>query len=114
MVGLFILPSYKYIHNTFSISSPNVQWFRVLRHSVLVTMTSVVWALGLSLCGVLRTVLLWEHSDIALTAVVGAIASLGSTKVGTSPTHTHPNALIWCVGEGSATVCVGNAVITLV
>ncbi|XP_064390485.1 proton-coupled zinc antiporter SLC30A5-like isoform X2 [Halichondria panicea] len=55
-------------------------WLRVLRHSLLVSMTCVVWALGLSLCGALRTVLLWEHSDIALTAVVGAIASLGSTK----------------------------------
>ena len=114
MVGVVYIAILQVHTHTFSISSPNVQWFRVLRHSVLVTMTSVVWALGLSLCGVLRTVLLWEHSDIALTAVVGAIASLGSTKVGTSPTHTHPNALIWCVGEGSATVCVGNAVITLV
>ncbi len=68
-------------------------------------MTCVVWALGLSLCGALRTVLLWEHSDIALTAVVGAIASLGSTKVGT-PTPTHS---LYCAqGRGALLFVLGT------
>ena len=56
------------------------QWFHIVRYSLLVALTSVIWTLGLSLCGALRTTLLWEHSEIALAAVFGALATLGHTK----------------------------------
>ena len=42
----------------------------------------VVWALGLTLCGALRTVLLWEQSDIAILSAVGSLLSFSSAKVG--------------------------------
>jgi len=52
-------------------------WFRILRYSLLVALTSILWTLGLTLCGALRTILLWEHSEVALLAVFGTIASMG-------------------------------------
>ena len=58
-----------------------LQWMKILRYSVLVAMSSILWTLGLSLCGALRTILLWEHSEIALLAAVGAISTLSHEKV---------------------------------
>lgn len=53
-------------------------WLRIARYSLLVGATSIVWGLGLITCGALRTVLLWDHSEVALLAAYGAIVSLGS------------------------------------
>jgi len=58
-----------------------LQWLRVLQYSLLVAGTGVLWTLGLTLCGPLRTVLLWEHSDLALLSAMGALLTLGSSKV---------------------------------
>ncbi len=58
-----------------------LQWMKILRYSALVAMSSILWTLGLSLCGALRTILLWEHSEIALLAAVGAISTLSHEKV---------------------------------
>ena len=55
-----------------------LQWVRLLRYSVLVAGTSLLWTLGLTLCGALRTALLWEHSETAMLAVLGAMATLGA------------------------------------
>ena len=44
-------------------------------------MSSILWTLGLTLCGALRTILLWEHSELALLAAVTAITSLSHEKV---------------------------------
>ena len=54
---------------------------KILRYSALVAMSSILWTLGLSLCGALRTILLWEHSEIALLGAVGAISTLSHEKV---------------------------------
>ena len=59
----------------------HLQWMKILRYSALVAMSSILWTLGLSLCGALRTILLWEHSEIALLAAVGAISTLSHEKV---------------------------------
>ena len=61
-----------------------LQWVKILRYSGLVAMSSILWTLGLSLCGALRTILLWEHSEIALLAAVGAISTLSHEKVNDS------------------------------
>ena len=53
-------------------------WLRIVRYSLLVGATSIVWVLGLVTCGALRTVLLSDHSEVALLAVYGAIVSLGT------------------------------------
>jgi hypothetical protein len=49
-------------------------WVRVGRYSLLVLLTSLLWCVGLSLCGPLRTVLLSEHSDLALGALLSILA----------------------------------------
>ena len=53
-----------------------LQWARVLQYSLLVAVSSVLWTLGLTLCGALRAILLWEHSEMALMAVLGTVATL--------------------------------------
>ena len=58
-----------------------LQWIRITQYSLLVAGTGVLWTLGLTLCGPLRTVLLWEHSDLALVSAVGALLTLGTPKV---------------------------------
>lgn len=56
---------------------------KILRYSALGAMSSILWTLGLTLCGALRTILLWEHSEIALLAAVTAITTLSHDKVST-------------------------------
>ena len=59
---------------------------KIIRYSALVAMSSILWTLGLTLCGALRTILLWEHSEIALLAAVSAITTLSHEKVKLSST----------------------------
>lgn len=49
-------------------------------------MSSILWTLGLTLCGALRTILLWEHSEIALLAAISTITTLSHEKVWLSST----------------------------
>ena len=51
-----------------------------MRYSLLVALTSILWTLGLTLCGALRTILLWEHSEVALMAVFGTLVSMGGNS----------------------------------
>ncbi|WAR00427.1 ZNT5-like protein [Mya arenaria] len=44
------------------------QWFRVCRHGLVGCILSVLWMFGLTLCGPLRTILLFEHSDVVVIA----------------------------------------------
>lgn len=55
-------------------------WARIVQYSVLVGGTGLLWALGLTLCGPLRTILLWEHSEIALLSAVSSLLAMGSAK----------------------------------
>ncbi len=51
----------------------------MVQYSLLVAVGSILWTLGLTLCGALRTVLLWEHSDMALVAVLSTAVTLAGT-----------------------------------
>ncbi|KAH3837247.1 zinc transporter 5-like [Dreissena polymorpha] len=51
------------------------QWFRVSRHAFVGCLLGVLWMFGLSLCGPLRTILLYEHSDVIVIAWAGALFS---------------------------------------
>ncbi|XP_045216205.2 proton-coupled zinc antiporter SLC30A5-like [Mercenaria mercenaria] len=57
------------------------QWFRITRHAFVGCILGVLWMFGLSLCGPLRTILLYEHSDI----IVIAWGSTLFTNSGASP-----------------------------
>lgn len=49
------------------------QWFRVVRHAVFGGLINLLWLFGLTLCGPLRTILLFEHSDLVIIAGACAI-----------------------------------------
>ncbi|GFO13665.1 Zinc transporter 5-like [Plakobranchus ocellatus] len=54
------------------------QWFRIWRHAVLGTGISFLWIFGLTLCGPLRTILLFEHSELVVIAAASALFSSGA------------------------------------
>ncbi|PVD20114.1 hypothetical protein C0Q70_20608 [Pomacea canaliculata] len=49
------------------------QWFRVGRHALFGSLISFLWLFGLTLCGPLRTILLFEHSDLVIIAGASAL-----------------------------------------
>ncbi|XP_073242547.1 proton-coupled zinc antiporter SLC30A5-like isoform X3 [Porites lutea] len=52
--------------------TPN-QWYKIGKHAIASTVISLIWLEGLSLCGALRTVLLFEHSDVVVLAALGVL-----------------------------------------
>lgn len=54
------------------------QWLWIIQVSFVSLVCSAMWLTGLRLCGALRTTLLWDHSDIAILAVLNSILSCGS------------------------------------
>ena len=68
----------------------HLQWLRIIRYSFLLLLTSLLWSLGLALCGALRTVLLWEHSDLALVSLLSILAcNQTQGKVGVASGRSH-------------------------
>uniref|UniRef100_A0A8C5C2N2 Zinc transporter n=1 Tax=Gadus morhua TaxID=8049 RepID=A0A8C5C2N2_GADMO len=64
------------------------QWIKLLKHSVLGCIISLLGFFGLTLCGPLRTLLLFEHSDVvvlALLAVLFTTSGGGPSKVRPRP-----------------------------
>lgn len=49
------------------------QWFRIIRHAFVGCIMSVLWMFGLSLCGPLRTILLFEHSNLVVVTWASAL-----------------------------------------
>ncbi|PIK61551.1 putative zinc transporter 5, partial [Apostichopus japonicus] len=60
------------------------QWMRIIRHALGATLITLLWLFGLTLCGPLRGVLLFEHSDV----VVGGFVAVVFTSRGVSPART--------------------------
>ncbi|XP_074651021.1 proton-coupled zinc antiporter SLC30A5-like [Tubulanus polymorphus] len=58
------------------------QWLRIARHAFFGSVLNVLWLFGLTLCGPLRTIVLFEHSDIIVIA--GASALFTNTGGGPS------------------------------
>ncbi|GAB1606164.1 zinc transporter 5-like [Argonauta hians] len=69
------------------------QWFRVSRHALIGSTINLLWLFGLTLCGPLRTILLFEHSEI----VVIAWASALFTSNGSAPSKSR-GALFFLLG----------------
>uniref|UniRef100_A0A8C7V6N6 Zinc transporter n=1 Tax=Oncorhynchus mykiss TaxID=8022 RepID=A0A8C7V6N6_ONCMY len=65
------------------------QWIKLLKHSVISCIISLLGFFGLTLCGPLRTLLLFEHSDV----VVIALLSVLFTSSGGGPSKTRGAAL---------------------
>lgn len=49
------------------------QWFRIGRHAIFGVLISLLWLFGLTLCGPLRTILLFEHSDLVIISGASAL-----------------------------------------
>ncbi|XP_064337239.1 proton-coupled zinc antiporter SLC30A5 isoform X3 [Camelus dromedarius] len=60
------------------------QWIKIFKHAVAGCIISLLWFFGLTLCGPLRTLLLFEHSDI----VVISLLSVLFTSSGGGPAKT--------------------------
>eukprot|EP00069_Balaena_mysticetus_P015690 bmy_09378T0 len=60
------------------------KWIRIFKHAVAGCIISLLWFFGLTLCGPLRTLLLFEHSDI----VVISLLSVLFTSSGGGPAKT--------------------------
>ncbi|XP_048875794.1 zinc transporter 5 [Brienomyrus brachyistius] len=60
------------------------QWIKILKHAVISCIISLLSFFGLTLCGPLRTMLLFEHSDI----VVVSLLSVLFTSSGGGPSKT--------------------------
>uniref|UniRef100_A0A3P9JPM4 Zinc transporter n=1 Tax=Oryzias latipes TaxID=8090 RepID=A0A3P9JPM4_ORYLA len=65
------------------------QWIKLLKHSVFSCVVSLLGFFGLTLCGPLRTLLLFEHADV----VVVALLSVLFTNSGGGPSKTRGAAL---------------------
>uniref|UniRef100_A0A8C5B3D4 Zinc transporter n=1 Tax=Gadus morhua TaxID=8049 RepID=A0A8C5B3D4_GADMO len=65
------------------------QWIKLLKHSVLGCIISLLGFFGLTLCGPLRTLLLFEHSDVVVLALLAVLF----TTSGGGPSKTRGAAL---------------------
>ncbi|XP_043095703.1 zinc transporter 5 isoform X2 [Puntigrus tetrazona] len=63
---------------------PKRQWIKILKHAVMSCVISLLGFFGLTLCGPLRTLLLFEHSDV----VVISLLSVLFTSSGGGPSKT--------------------------
>ncbi|ESP05676.1 hypothetical protein LOTGIDRAFT_103228 [Lottia gigantea] len=54
------------------------QWFRISRHAFFGSILGLMWLFGLTLCGPLRSILLYEHSDIVVIAAITALFTSNS------------------------------------
>lgn len=55
------------------------QWYKIGKHALVSTIIGLIWLEGLTLCGALRTVLLYEHSDAVVLAALGVLFHSGGT-----------------------------------
>ncbi|XP_077478190.1 proton-coupled zinc antiporter SLC30A5 isoform X2 [Stigmatopora argus] len=65
------------------------QWIKLLKHSIFSCVISLLGFFGLTLCGPLRTLLLFEHSDVVVIALLGVLF----TSSGGGPSKTRGAAL---------------------
>uniref|UniRef100_G3Q1K6 Zinc transporter n=1 Tax=Gasterosteus aculeatus aculeatus TaxID=481459 RepID=G3Q1K6_GASAC len=65
------------------------QWIKLLKHAVFSCVISLLGFFGLTLCGPLRTLLLFEHSDVVVIALLGVLF----TSSGGGPSKTRGAAL---------------------
>ncbi|CAH1796787.1 unnamed protein product [Owenia fusiformis] len=49
------------------------QWFRICRHALIGSLLNLLWLYGLTLCGPLRAILIFEHSDLVVIAALSAL-----------------------------------------
>uniref|UniRef100_A0A3Q2FRC5 Zinc transporter n=1 Tax=Cyprinodon variegatus TaxID=28743 RepID=A0A3Q2FRC5_CYPVA len=63
----------KYSSNVLSGKLGMVEWIKLVKHAVLSCVISLLGFFGLTLCGPLRTLLVFEHSDVVVIALLGVL-----------------------------------------
>ncbi|ETE69804.1 Zinc transporter 5, partial [Ophiophagus hannah] len=61
------------------------QWIKIIKHAIIGCIISFLWFFGLTLCGPLRTVLIFEHSDIVVISLLSVLFT--SSKGGPAKTR---------------------------
>ncbi|XP_065836732.1 proton-coupled zinc antiporter SLC30A5-like [Oscarella lobularis] len=57
-------------------------WFRIAKYTVLGLIVSLIWIFGLKMCGPLRGVLLFQHSDIVILGIISLFTQGGPSIPG--------------------------------
>ena len=70
--------------SSFRLSKP--QLYRLIKYTICLTLIRLLWLFGLTLCGPLRTILLFEHSDLVILA---CFQVLFSSSNGQQQQHGH-------------------------
>ncbi len=75
-----------FIQKPFSSFRPNKTiLYRLIKYTIFLTIIRLLWLFGLTLCGPLRTILLFEHADIVILAgfqVVFSSSGIGGQQQG--------------------------------
>ena len=59
-----------------------VIFYRLIKYTILLTIIRLLWLFGLTLCGPLRTILLFEHSDLVILTCFQVIFSSSNEVTG--------------------------------
>src|SRR5690349_1875736 len=78
LATLFASVCLLFIQKPFSSSSVRLNknlFFRLIKYTICLTIIRLLWLFGLTLCGPLRTILLFEHSDLVILVCFQVIFS---------------------------------------
>uniref|UniRef100_A0A8C2DBR7 Zinc transporter n=1 Tax=Cyprinus carpio TaxID=7962 RepID=A0A8C2DBR7_CYPCA len=90
---------------------PKRQWIKILKHSVMSCVISLLGFFGLTLCGPLRTLLLFEHSDVVVISLLSVLFT--SSGGGPSKLSTTVNSLTpFLIAEGHHDSALTHALYT--
>uniref|UniRef100_A0A8B9KGW6 Zinc transporter n=1 Tax=Astyanax mexicanus TaxID=7994 RepID=A0A8B9KGW6_ASTMX len=92
------------------------QWIKILKHAVISCIISLIGFFGLTLCGPLRTLLLFEHSDVVVicflsvlfTSSGGGPSKVGHVEVDAISEGHHDSALTHALYTGIAFLGVAD------
>uniref|UniRef100_A0AAR2JFJ1 Zinc transporter n=1 Tax=Pygocentrus nattereri TaxID=42514 RepID=A0AAR2JFJ1_PYGNA len=84
------------------------QWIKILKHAVISSIISLLGFFGLTLCGPLRTLLLFEHSDV----VVISLLSVLFTSSGGGPSKVGDPLTVYLAAEGHHDSALTHALYT--
>lgn len=77
IASIFLVFIQKPFSSTLRLSTTTL--FRLVKYTICLTVIRLLWLFGLTLCGPLRTILLFEHSDLVILAAFQVLIASGSS-----------------------------------
>ena len=71
--------------------------YRLIKYTIFLTIIRLLWLFGLTLCGPLRTILLFEHSDIVILACFQVLFSSASAAGGQQGKTSKIRGTVFCI-----------------